>query len=499
MLSLSNINNCRKINDDAQSAHQRRLQNEQLFYQEQGGHQKRHQQQWIQQLSYDSKIAPGAAVNETVSGGGAGGGQHCSPLLQLSATPSYPLTGGSKLSSPPGLTSLSSLTSAMCSSPSTTPNNWLDRNQVVATAKSMLDVMCDVASTIDQVEVATAKSDIIIDTTSGRLLIKEAANDNEAKEEKEGQEQQSSSHQKTVSSSMVEVLVDRSCSSYLAKYQPPKETAPTTGGGTTVFVPPVLWSSSQQEDHDLPQAPPLLQLMSSTSATSPHEYHHHSMMMMPPTLPSMTVGQSQIYHPMMMQMMMAQQHQHQMAMIQQHPDWGGWIPNMVDLSIARMQHNQQPSTLNGAAAAAAAYNLGLQYFHQHQYNMAREIQQQQIFTEQHVHPNQNEYDTTKVDAEQHEQKLHKRHQSTDSTTSEANDESLPPLPPLKHHCNEGHEDNAVELYDIAIKSHTKTTKKRKIRNDIGPTIVHNPPITTYEQLLFLPSTSANNKRSYKRK
>jgi hypothetical protein len=59
-----------------------------------------------------------------------------------------------------------------------------------------------------------------------------------------------------------------------------------------------------------------------------------------------------------------------MTMIQQRGGGGlGWVPNIVDLSIARMQQHQQPATaLHGSAAAA--YNLGLQYYHQHQHNMA---------------------------------------------------------------------------------------------------------------------------------
>jgi hypothetical protein len=76
-----------------------------------------------------------------------------------------------------------------------------------------------------------------------------------------------------------------------------------------------------------------------------------------------------------------QQHQQQpMTMIQQHPGGG------VDLSIARMQQYQYPppsaSALHGAAAAA--YNLGLQYYRQHQHNMAAYYQSSRVI---HHHDN----------------------------------------------------------------------------------------------------------------
>jgi hypothetical protein len=89
-----------------------------------------------------------------------------------------------------------------------------------------------------------------------------------------------------------------------------------------------------------------------------------------------------------MQMMMTQQQQQQhqqrpMRMIQQHPGGGGglgWVPNIVDLSIARMQQYQYPPPSASAlhSAAAAAYNLGLQYYRQYQHNMAAYYQSSRV-------------------------------------------------------------------------------------------------------------------------
>ena len=88
-----------------------------------------------------------------------------------------------------------------------------------------------------------------------------------------------------------------------------------------------------------------------------------------------------------MQMMMAQQqqqqkHQQTMTMIQQHPGVGGlgWVPNIVDLIIARMQQYQYPPPSASAlhSAAAAAYNLGLQYYRQYQHNMAAYYQSSRV-------------------------------------------------------------------------------------------------------------------------
>jgi hypothetical protein len=88
-----------------------------------------------------------------------------------------------------------------------------------------------------------------------------------------------------------------------------------------------------------------------------------------------------------MQMMMTQQQQQQqhqqrpMRMIQQHPGGGGlgWVPNIVDLSIARMQQHPPPAASELHGAAAAAYNLGLQYYYrQHQHNMAAYYQSSRV-------------------------------------------------------------------------------------------------------------------------
>ena len=203
---------------------------------------------------------------------------------------------------------------------------------ITTTTKSMLDVICDAALTrIDTVEeVYDAKSeDITIDTTSGRLVVKGAANnDNNAMKEGDEEEvgQERSSTHKTATS--CPFTAGSSYSSYLAQnHQPPTlppifpitkissslsssttvkdSVAPTTttttarGGGTTVFIPPVIhgkqpriyphiWSSQREDRDDLPRPIP----PPPTSATSPHNhghvnhYHHHSMMMMmPPSLP----------------------------------------------------------------------------------------------------------------------------------------------------------------------------------------------------------------------